>query len=57
MSELRVNGEAGNSLHTFTSKFRNANNAFWAIICRSIGLKYSKMMLFKTMILSTNFKV
>ena len=56
MSGLRVNAEAGNNLHTFTSKFINANNAIWAIFCRSIGLKNSEM-LFKTMILYTNFKV
>ena len=39
MSGVRVNAEAGNSLDSFISKFRNANNAIWAIFCRSIGLK------------------
>ena len=39
MSGVRVNAEAGNSLNSFISKFRNANNAIWAIFCRSIGLK------------------
>ena len=57
MSGVRVNAEAGNSLDLFISKFRNANNAIWAIFCRSIDLKKKyKMMLFKTMILSSNFK-
>ena len=38
MSGVRVNAEAGNSLDSFISKFRNANNAICAIFCRSIGL-------------------
>ena len=50
MSGVRVNAEAGNSLDLFISKFRNANNAIWAIFCRSIDLKKYKIMLFKTMI-------
>ena len=54
MSRLKLNPKAGNSQHKFTSKFRNA---IWAIFCRSIGLKNSKIILFKTMILSINFQV
>ena len=53
MSRIKVNAGVGNSLDSFISKFRNA---IWAIFCKSIDLKKSKMMLFKTMILSTNFK-
>ena len=33
---VRVNAEAGNSLESFISKFRNA---IWAVFCKSIGLK------------------
>ena len=57
MSGVRVNAEAGNSLDSFISKFRNANNAIWAIFCRFIDLKIFKIMLCKTMMLPTNFKV
>ena len=39
MFGVRVNAEAGNSLDSFISNFRNANTAIWAIFCRFIGRK------------------